>query len=680
MKKHEIKVGGHYRAKVSGVLTTVRVDAIRDDGLRPSPGSPYMRYDVTNLHTGRTTTFRSAAKFRAEVNPRYEKCEGGCGAEYPQANKPWTCMNCAKTKTPHQRDEEERYEVCAHCGGSYAGTCDCYGSVMATRGQTTSEPDVDGDAVTDPTPLEARDFPLGDPRNPYPEGEQRRPFPTKEPAAETYPPSSTTATTPAATPDEPADPLGLKGDQRPAFDLITARVARGERVTKLCGYAGTGKTYLLARLAGWALARNYEVTVAAPTHKAAGVIADKLADAGVTGVEVQTIHSLLGLTLAPDMENDTGGRVLVSPEAGKGKLTKGLVICDEASMVGTVLKEHIDRTPPSVRWLFVGDLAQLPPVGEGVSELLDEPDAVLETVLRQARGSEILNLATAIRGGDLSMDCADGRDVYRVGTAEELLEAAHARFDSDDYRADPSHARVLVFRNARRRVVNDTMRALLVGSPDPYTPGEWLVMYAAFTPEKSRLNVMAERARGYAKGTPGYGRAWREFFRRKESLPDVLPQLHVSEEVRVTDVGDATVRVAGADYGVYQLTVTDHEGAGYELPVLTAESAAEHKAATEALVEAAQGFRAEMAALPHGSAAWRELDDKRRALWGAYYTLEETFAQVDYSYCMTVHKSQGSTFAHAFVDVPDLLSSGGMQQRILYTAVTRPSKSLTFYN
>jgi exodeoxyribonuclease-5 len=59
--------------------------------------------------------------------------------------------------------------------------------------------------------------------------------------------------------------------------------------------------------------------------------------------------------------------------------------------------------------------------------------------------------------------------------------------------------------------------------------------------------------------------------------------------------------------------------------------------------------------------------------------LEETFAKVDYAYAMTVHKSQGSTFDHAFVDVPDLLTAGEMVPRILYTAVTRPAKSLTFY-
>lgn len=70
MKRDQIKVGGHYTAKVSGNLVTVRVDAIDN---KPSPGiySTKVAYHVTNLATGRKTTFRSAQKFRgpAKVQP-----------------------------------------------------------------------------------------------------------------------------------------------------------------------------------------------------------------------------------------------------------------------------------------------------------------------------------------------------------------------------------------------------------------------------------------------------------------------------------------------------------------------------------------------------------------------------------------------------------------------------------
>lgn len=71
MKKNQIVVGGHYLAKVSGRITTVRVDAIRETSSYRAnqPYTPVTRYDVTNLATGRRTTFRSAAKFRGPAKP-----------------------------------------------------------------------------------------------------------------------------------------------------------------------------------------------------------------------------------------------------------------------------------------------------------------------------------------------------------------------------------------------------------------------------------------------------------------------------------------------------------------------------------------------------------------------------------------------------------------------------------
>lgn len=76
MKASEIEKGGKYIAKVSGVLTTVRVDEIREvTTYCGSCNRPYGRgertvYDVTNLKTGRRTTFKSAAKFRRAVTDK----------------------------------------------------------------------------------------------------------------------------------------------------------------------------------------------------------------------------------------------------------------------------------------------------------------------------------------------------------------------------------------------------------------------------------------------------------------------------------------------------------------------------------------------------------------------------------------------------------------------------------
>lgn len=67
MKIADVQVGGRYIAKVSGVLTTVRVLGLREV---PPPwhGATSDRWrtriDVVNERTGRKTTFSSAAKLR----------------------------------------------------------------------------------------------------------------------------------------------------------------------------------------------------------------------------------------------------------------------------------------------------------------------------------------------------------------------------------------------------------------------------------------------------------------------------------------------------------------------------------------------------------------------------------------------------------------------------------------
>jgi len=66
MKLADIEVGGRYTAKVSGVLTTVRVLAVRE--VPPFGNRPRARWstriDVVNERTGRRTTFASAARLR----------------------------------------------------------------------------------------------------------------------------------------------------------------------------------------------------------------------------------------------------------------------------------------------------------------------------------------------------------------------------------------------------------------------------------------------------------------------------------------------------------------------------------------------------------------------------------------------------------------------------------------
>ena len=89
-------------------------------------------------------------------------------------------------------------------------------------------------------------------------------------------------------------------DQEAAYDEVYDRLARGEQYTGLRGYAGTGKTYLVSRLVEQLVEEDCTVTVCAPTHKAVQVLSDEL---GEVPVQMQTLHSFLGLRLKPDRKS-----------------------------------------------------------------------------------------------------------------------------------------------------------------------------------------------------------------------------------------------------------------------------------------------------------------------------------------------------------------------------------------
>lgn len=495
---------------------------------------------------------------------------------------------------------------------------------------------------------------------------------------------------------------GLNDDQRVAFGKILTCIKNGQHITKLVGYAGTGKTFLVARLARYLADTGDKVTVCAPTHKAVGVISEKLGD--IAGVDSSTLHSLLGMKLQRDLENDTGGHLVKSSD-GEKRL-EGVIICDEASMIGTVLLEEIRNTRGCL-WLFVGDSAQLPPIGESESALLRNPDAVLSTVVRQKGDSEILDLATAIREGDRGAlrTVTGDKDVLRVASGQQMFEAALARFKDPAFEADPTFARVLVFRNKIRREINDRMRELCVGAKLPYVEGEWLVLYDQFSSpadfidqgtrllapreiiaRADRLEELREEAK-YASSR-GDKSLWRRFFAYRDEFESV--RLHTSQEVRVTavledvaDLGDwcptfdiwlLSVWSLGTQY--FQLPVLKESGPGslYEktLDDLRGAAISWARRKAEAQENNPNGYKLDP--------AWKEAEKERKNAWRRFYLLKEMFANLDYCFAMTVHKAQGSTFEHTFVDLPDLISSPQeMRQKLLYTAVTRPSKTLTFY-
>lgn len=78
-------------------------------------------------------------------------------------------------------------------------------------------------------------------------------------------------------------------------------------------------------------------------------------------------------------------------------------------------------------------------------------------------------------------------------------------------------------------------------------------------------------------------------------------------------------------------------------------------------------------ALSHPSGSY-----KAKSAWMDYYEFYNHWARVKYSYCVSCHKSQGSTYNTAYVLAWDIMLNPNVleRNRILYTASTRPSHNL----
>lgn len=162
-----------------------------------------------------------------------------------------------------------------------------------------------------------------------------------------------------------------------------------ESVFLLKGYAGTGKTFITKGLTEYfrAVGRNY--VLAAPTGKASKVIASKTKSPAYT--IHKTIYSFDDIVEYRDDDTDGTETFKFYAQLAVNSLSADTVyIVDEASMIADVYQEaeffrfgtgflladflkfvNLDHNDHSKKVIFIGDDAQLPPVGMNSSPALD---------------------------------------------------------------------------------------------------------------------------------------------------------------------------------------------------------------------------------------------------------------------------------------------------------------------
>jgi exodeoxyribonuclease-5 len=418
--------------------------------------------------------------------------------------------------------------------------------------------------------------------------------------------------------------IHLNRQQKKALRQLEKFIRSKEKLHLLTGYAGTGKTTLLQALIKKLRDKGdrRSIVFTAFSNKATKVL-ERMAAQWDLEVDCMTCCKLLGLR--PEIDQTTGKQVFQSDRKSESLFDRyDLVVVDEASMINEemwlLLTDAVSNLYQKTQILFVGDVAQLPPVGEPESQVFSQiyQRSDLTEVVRY--GGAIGVLAESIRNEltsptlpqwetESNGDRTEGVFVTNRRQWDSLLIRA---FSSDACRRDPDQVRAVAYTNRRVNQLNQRIRTAIFGEGTPrFVVGERLV---ASNP--------------YLNG---------------ESL--IMP---TSSECQVQDVTTGKL----GDWHVWFLEVLTDDGYIRTLPVLHELSQPDYHRLL--------GIYAE---------------EKR---WREFWDLKNLFADLNYAYCLTIHKAQGSTFQDVFVDVPNALSNRNIRERnqLLYVAVTRAAKRL----
>ncbi len=259
----------------------------------------------------------------------------------------------------------------------------------------------------------------------------------------------------------------------------------------LKGCAGTGKTSVVAALVRTLVSFEQNVVLLAPTGRAAKVLSS------YAGLPAYTIHRCI-------YREKVVGEVDGVFSLNFNRNRNAIYVVDEASMISNGMGGVSDSNFGSGhlledlfsyvyngqgnRIIFVGDVAQLPPVGELVSPALDTrmlsslglrvSEYFLTEVVRQEQQSGILANATNLRllmpdfNGDFPNIATDGfSDVVKVNGAEliEEIASAYSKYGEDD-------TIVISRSNKRANLFNNGIRNQVLWREDELSSGDLIMV------------------------------------------------------------------------------------------------------------------------------------------------------------------------------------------------------------
>lgn len=428
------------------------------------------------------------------------------------------------------------------------------------------------------------------------------------------------------------------------------------------GKAGTGKTTIAKEILKEF--KDEQIYVAAVSHKAKGVIKSSFGD-DTRGKKFFSIAGLLGMKGINDNDTQTT-KFQVGLKVPLLDNPPALLVIDEASMITEdVLKKIIDINSSLSRpfqMLFLGDIGQIQPIRDEQSEFYRTHKDLLNKKSDIFNSKHKSKLITRVRQGEAN-PILPYADYFWENSQKENPELNPTQHIVRNNQITDKGS--LLFSNSEGEVLNSVIKAVKNAVEKGLTNHVKIVTY--HVNEKTELNQKIHEAL-FGKDSD-YSKGDMLILNSPYDLPDVNSTMENSSEIQIKSIQDTDVD----EFGVHTLyletngtayTRTGNEQKDCVIQVVSRNDIGLYNQKLQELASYAK--RQTNRAL-------------KKQAWSDFWEYKGRYADVDFGYAITAHKSQGSTYDIVVVDEKDIMgttaTSNQEKSELIYTALTRPRKT-----